>query len=51
MDYSLIMIRIEQYLKFYQKAILDHDLAAAKTHAAVIVQLSEELLFVTRSMK
>lgn len=51
MDYSLIMIRIEQNLKFYQKAILDHDLAAAKTHAAVIVQLSEELLFVTRSMR
>jgi hypothetical protein len=51
MDYSLIMIRIEQNLKLYQKAILAHNLAAAKTHAAVIVQLSEELLFVTRSMK
>lgn len=51
MDYSLIMIRMDQYLKRYQKAILAHDLAAAKTYAAVIVQLSEELLFVTRSMK
>jgi len=51
MDYSLIMIRIELNLKLYQKAILAHNLAVAKTHAAVIVELSEELLFVTRSMK
>jgi len=51
MDYSLIMIRIEQNLKMYQKAILNHNIAEAKTYAAVIVELSEELLFVTRSMK
>jgi len=51
MDYSLIMIRIEQNLKMYQKSILDHDLTKAKTHAAVIVELSEMLLLVTRSMK
>ena len=51
MDYSLIMIRIEQNLKLYQKSLLENDIAQAKTHAAVLIELAENLLFVTRGMK
>lgn len=51
MDYSLIIIRIEQYLKLYQKSLLHNDIPQAKTHAAVLVELAENLLAVTRGMK
>jgi hypothetical protein len=51
MDYSLIMIRMDQNLKLYQKSLLAHDVAQAKTYAAVLVELAENLLSVTRGMK
>jgi len=51
MDYSEIIIRMTQRLKQYQDAINKQDIPAAKTLAAVIFELSDELLFTTRSMK
>jgi hypothetical protein len=51
MDYSLIMIRIKQNLKLYRQSLLENNVAQAKTHAAVMVELAESLLSVTRGMK
>ena len=51
MDYSELIIRLNQRLKSYQDAVNKKDLPEAKLHAAVILELADELLFVTRAMK
>ena len=51
MDYSEIFIRLHQRLKEYQKSVNKKDIAEAKLHAAVILELADELLFATRAMK
>ena len=51
MDYSEILIRMNQRMKEYQKSVNKKDLQEAKLHAAVILELADELLFATRAMK
>jgi uncharacterized membrane protein len=51
MDYSELVIRMNQRLREYNEAANKKDLAAAKTIAAVLLELADELLFVTRGMK
>jgi len=51
MDYSELLIRMDQRLKQYHEAVNKKDLAAAKTIAAVLLELADELLFITRGMK
>ena len=51
MDYSELVIRMNQRLREYNEAVNKKDLAAAKTIAAVLLELADELLFITRGMK
>jgi hypothetical protein len=51
MDYSELVIRMNQRLREYNDAVNKKDLAAAKTIAAVLLELADELLFITRGMK
>jgi hypothetical protein len=51
MDYSEIIIRMNQRLRSYNEAVNQKNLPEAKLHAAVLLELADELLFVTRSMK
>jgi hypothetical protein len=51
MDYSELLIRMDQRLKLYHEAVNKKDIAAAKLNAAVIFEMADELLFITRAMK
>ena len=51
MDYSELLIRMNQRLKQYRDAINKKDLVTAKRMAAILLELADELLFVTRAMK
>ena len=51
MDYSEIVIRMNQRLKGYLESVNQKDFPEAKLHAAVLLELADELLFMTRGMK
>jgi hypothetical protein len=51
MDYSELLIRMNQRLKQYHDARNQNNLVAAKLLAAVILEMADELLFLTRSAK
>ena len=51
MDYSEIVIRMNQRLKGYLESVNKKDFPEAKLHAAVLLELADELLFMTRGMK
>lgn len=51
MDYSEILIRLSQRQKDYLDAVSKRNLTQAKLYAAVILELADDLLFVTRGMK
>jgi hypothetical protein len=51
MDYSELLIRMDRRLKQYHEAVNKKDIVAAKRIAAVLLELADELLFITRGMK
>lgn len=50
MDYSDILIRLDQHMNLYRKAILNKDFAAAREQARLIHERAADLLFLTRGM-
>jgi hypothetical protein len=51
MDYSEILIQLDQHTKLYLKAILKQELDFAQVHSRFILELAAELLVATKGMK
>ena len=50
MDYSDILIRLDQHMSLYRKAVLKKQFEVAREQAKLISELAADLLFVTRGM-
>lgn len=50
MDYSEILIRLDQHMVLYRKAVLKKQFDVAREQAKLINDLSQDLLFLTRGM-
>lgn len=51
MDYSDILIQLDQHMTLYRKAVLKHELDFAQVHSRFILELAAELLVATKGMK
>lgn len=51
MDYSEILIRLDQHINLYRKAVQKKQLDVAQVYAKAIHELAADLLFATRGMK
>jgi hypothetical protein len=51
MDYSEILIQLDQHTKLYLKAILKQELDIAQVHSRFLLELAAELLVATKGMK
>jgi len=51
MDYSEILIRMDQRLQLYHQLVNKKDFEKAKVTAIKLMELASELLSVTREMK
>jgi hypothetical protein len=50
MDYSELLILIDQHMNLYRKAVLKKQFDAARDQAKIINELTQDLLFLTRGM-
>lgn len=50
MDYSEMLIRLDQHMNLYRKAVLKKQFDVAREQAKIIHELAADLLFATRGM-
>ena len=50
MDYSELLILIDQHMNLYRKAVLKKQFDVAREQAKAISDLAQDLLFLTRGM-
>jgi len=51
MDYSDILIQLDQHITLYRKAVLKKKLDFAQVHSRYILELAAELLVATKGME
>jgi hypothetical protein len=51
MDYSEILIQLDQHTSLYRKAVLKNQFDIAQVHSRFMLELAAELLVATKGMK